>query len=133
MLGREGEMMETKDMIELLCSGNYMTSLERHEIAVQLKTIAERLRRQEAEIEKLVRDREWISVDDPPKENGKYLVSAADGLMVYSDRYEKQRKDFLTAGAEYWMPLPEPPKLTSKRNGSAVTEGFGFGASWMMP
>lgn len=103
-------MMETKDMIMLLTSGQHLTSAERYEIALHLQTIAERLHRQEAEIEKLAREREWISVEDPPKENGKYLVSAADGLTVYADRYEKRRKGFLTAGAEYWMPLPKPPK-----------------------
>ena len=112
--------MEQKEMIELLSSGNYMTYLDRVEIAVHMNALSERLHQQEAEIEKLVQERgtmrassptmEWISVEDRlPGAYGRYIsYNGKDIVISYSDpvRPGLWSDEKIT----HWMPLPEPPK-----------------------
>ena len=112
--------MEQKEMIVLLSSGNYMTYLDRVEIAVHMKALSERLHQQEAEIEKLVQERgtmrassptmEWISVEERlPGAYGRYIsYNGKDIIISYSDpvRPGLWSNEKIT----HWMPLPEPPK-----------------------
>lgn len=115
--------MEHKEMIALLKSQIHMTYAERNEIAVQLNALAERLRQQDAEIEKLVQERgtmkassptmEWISMEDElPELFEKVLVyTKREGVEVtwYTDSgYLAQR--WKNGEISYWMPLPEQPK-----------------------
>ena len=68
----------------------------------------------------------WVSVDEPPKEDGKYLVLLEQGGMIDA-KYEKRRggfgdyhEDWTEDGlvhtwvpfkiVAHWMPLPQPPK-----------------------
>lgn len=54
----------------------------------------------------------WVSVDEPPKEDGKYLVCTAKNT-VYCAKYHAKGKFFGTdmhTHITHWMPLPEPPK-----------------------
>lgn len=68
----------------------------------------------------------WVSVDEPPKENGKYLVLLEQGGMIDA-KYEKRRggfgdyhEDWTEDGlvhtwvpfkiVAHWMPLPAPPE-----------------------
>lgn len=73
---------------------------------------------------------EWVSVDEPPKEDGRYLVFSEyeEGTGMADALYEKDRGEFgdyawywSEARGEYkvwvefkyvthWMTLPEPPK-----------------------
>ena len=55
---------------------------------------------------------EWVSVDEPPKEDGKYIVCTAKNT-VYCAKYYANGKHFgteMNTHITHWMPLPEPPK-----------------------
>lgn len=53
----------------------------------------------------------WVRVEEPPKENGRYLVHWQDvvttdefknGVWLYASMFNQR--------VTHWMPLPEPPK-----------------------
>lgn len=52
---------------------------------------------------------EWISVDEPPKKNGYYLVYTESGEITrgyYKGYYWLVGNDVAT----HWQPMPQPPK-----------------------
>ena len=60
----------------------------------------------------------WIPTENPPEEEGSYLVCSKTGKVYTSHYYtEKKCSEWYTRKAEWshpnithWMPLPEPPK-----------------------
>ena len=53
----------------------------------------------------------WHKVDEPPKKNGRYLVTwegvvttdeYKNGVWLYASMFNQR--------VTYWMPIPEPPK-----------------------
>lgn len=63
------------------------------------------------EVEKVQIFNPWHRVEEPPKENGRYLVSwevavttdeYKDGVWLYASMFNLH--------VTHWMPLPEPPK-----------------------
>ena len=57
----------------------------------------------------------WHRVEEPPKQNGAFAVACVyDGKLywykgIYIDG-KWLREDGIEMPADYWMPLPEPPK-----------------------
>lgn len=52
---------------------------------------------------------EWISIDEPPKKNGYYLVYTETGEIIrgyYKGCYWLAGNDVVT----HWQPMPQPPK-----------------------
>ena len=60
----------------------------------------------------------WVSVSEPPKSNGKYLVWDVNGLfddknelatyVVYNDHWYNESND-MSIHPTHWQPLPTPP------------------------
>ena len=58
----------------------------------------------------------WHRVEEPPKQNGAFAVACVyDGKLywykgIYLDGNWLREGDGIEMPADYWMPLPEPPK-----------------------
>ncbi len=58
----------------------------------------------------------WHRVDEPPKQNGAFAVACVyDGKLywykgIYLDGKWLREGDGIEMPADYWMPIPEPPK-----------------------
>lgn len=64
----------------------------------------------------------WISVTEPPKEDGKYITLFADGFVcenhymvftnddIHPEGGKWYHNEASMGGVTHWMPLPEPPK-----------------------
>ncbi|MBQ1779089.1 MAG: hypothetical protein IIZ93_13110 [Acidaminococcaceae bacterium] len=58
----------------------------------------------------------WHRVEEPPKQNGAFAVACVyDGKLywykgIYLDGKWLREGDGIEMPADYWMPLPEPPK-----------------------
>lgn len=76
--------------------------------------INEALEQQQAEIEKLKKAQEWISVkDELPDDDGGFLtmVKDDDDLYIHYFICEEEIKYWTTSqDVTHWQPLPEPPK-----------------------
>ena len=89
-----------------------------YELRETIAELSERCREQEADIDELLKERDWISVKDRlPDKYGLYLVNRTiiPHKIVFAALWEnekfvsigkQQQLDFIT----HWMPLPEPPK-----------------------
>ena len=71
-----------------------------------------------AELAQVRKEREWVSVNEPPKTNGKYLVWDVNGLfddknelatyVVYNNHWYCESND-MSIHPTHWMPLPAAP------------------------
>lgn len=92
-------------------SNPYKTIYELRETIAEL---SERYREQEAEIEELLKEREWISVKDRLPEVGEHVLvfSPITGIkndfVAFGENHEEHRF-FLSGIVTHWMPLPELP------------------------
>lgn len=61
-------------------------------------------------------DSPWHRVEEPPKQNGAFAVACVyDGKLywykgIYLDGKWLREGDGIEMPADYWMPIPEPPK-----------------------
>ena len=67
----------------------------------------------EAEVEALKAEHRWISVSEPPKIDGTYLLrnTCTD---VYSCNFIADTNTWVLSGYDsitHWMPLPQPPEV----------------------
>ena len=83
-----------------------------YELRDTIAELSERCREQEADIEELLKEREWISVKDRlPKENIWVLVYSKQGsYMNLKVDYIHDGRWFNSLLVTHWMPLPEPPE-----------------------
>ena len=86
-----------------------------YELRETIAELSERCREQEADIEELLKEREWISVKDrlPEIPSNSYtsetVVCLSENGSLYFSRLEANgfgQVGFIT----HWMPLPDPPK-----------------------
>ena len=69
-------------------------------------------------LDELIKDAapRWHRVEEPPKQNGAFAVACVyDGKLywykgIYLDGKWLREGDGIEMPADYWMPLPEPPK-----------------------
>ena len=90
-------------------SNPYKTIYELRETIAEL---SERLREQEADIEELLKEREWISVkDEMPPEDEAVLAWNKEGFPMI-DVWSGKMWGFAVTVDEisHWMPLPTPPE-----------------------
>ena len=83
-----------------------------YELRETIAELSEKCREQEADIEELLKEREWISVKDRlPEEDTWVLVYAKQGFyMNLKVDYIYHGEWFNSLLVTHWMPLPEPPK-----------------------
>lgn len=92
-----------------------------YELREDIAELSERCREQEADIEELLKEREWISVKDRlPEKRDNYLTvyrcKHSGGIFVGTDwfipdcGYFCKEAPWNNSQTLYWMPLPEPPE-----------------------
>ena len=86
----------------------YKTIYELREVIAEL---SERCREQEADIEELLKEREWISVKDRlPKPNENVLVYCKEYGIYVDIHMSGGIFGYSMDSVTHWMPLPEPPE-----------------------
>ena len=96
-------------------SNQYKTIYELRETIAEL---SERCREQEADIEELLKEREWVSVNDRLPDNANGVIVCDEFGFVYPACYYTFDKCWMYSFTDercghkitHWMPLPEPPK-----------------------
>lgn len=99
-------------------SNPYKTIYELRETIAEL---SEKCREQEADIEELLKEREWVSVKDRLPEIGKIIVIYSERTEYILGRFICEEEFIVEDGCPmsiayllgvqaYWTYLPEPPK-----------------------
>ena len=97
-----------------------------YELRETIAELSEECREQEADIEELLKEREWISVKDRMPENGvlvlvAYAVTYGRQTVIMVNTAMHQSYGFCGGGYDnfrsicnaevtHWMPLPKPPE-----------------------
>lgn len=84
-----------------------------YELRDTIAELSERCREQEADIEELLKEREWISVKDRMPEEGEVVLvynAKLDSMYVDYPLYLGEPKLHFDAGVTHWMPLPQKPE-----------------------
>ena len=83
-----------------------------YELRETIAELSERCREQEADIEELLKEREWISVKDRLPEQYTDVIVLYDigraGVNWVNN--ENEFVEHAYCKVTHWMPLPEPPK-----------------------
>lgn len=91
-------------------SNPYKTIYELRETIAEL---SERCREQEADIEELLKEREWISVKDRMPEEGEVVLvynAKLDSMHIEYPLYLGEPKLHFDADVTHWQYLPEKPE-----------------------